>query len=321
MDVLITFDVEIWCNSWEELDDRFPDAYQRYVYGSSRKGNFALPHILGTLNRYGLKGVFFVEPMFSGRFGLEYLAIIVRMLNASGQEVQLHLHPEWTDEITPSPLEGDHGKRQHLAYYSQQEQTRLIRYGIERLRQAGAVGISAFRAGNFAANRDTFTALRENGISQDSSVDATVDISVQDLRGSIELYRPSIVGGVDEYPMSVFIDGFGRQRHAQFGACSAREMIDAIENAKAAGWSHFVILGHNFELLRPGSNEPDAIVVDRFEKVCAYLANNADDAPTKGFNALSKVQARKERHALLPRAHFASTVRRHSEQLLRRLQG
>ena len=66
MDVLITFDVEIWCNSWEELDDRFPDAYQRYVYGSSRKGNFALPHILGTLNRYGLKGVFFVEPMFNG---------------------------------------------------------------------------------------------------------------------------------------------------------------------------------------------------------------------------------------------------------------
>jgi hypothetical protein len=322
MDVLLTFDVEVWCNNWKELDERFPASYQRYVYGSSRKGNFALPYILDTLNRYGLKGVFFVEPMFARRFGIEYLRTIVEMLKACGQEIQLHLHPEWTDEITPSPLDGTRGKRQHLTYYSQDEQTRLIRYGLETLEEVGVLQITAFRAGSFAANRDTFAALVANHIGQDSSVNATVSRSVPDLREFIDLYRSSIVEGVEEYPMSVFVDGFGRPRHAQLGACSASEMIGAIEHASAVGWRHFVILGHNFELLRHASVEPDSIVVGRFESLCQYLSRNADEVPTKGFRTLSqKAEGPGAQRSALPTATFAATLRRHSEQMLRRIQG
>ena len=69
MNVYITFDVEVWCNSWRDLDARFPASFERYYFGRSDAGDYALPKTLEILNRHGLLGVFFVEPLFSARFG------------------------------------------------------------------------------------------------------------------------------------------------------------------------------------------------------------------------------------------------------------
>jgi hypothetical protein len=318
MHVFLTFDVEIWCEGWQHLDERFPAAFRRYIYGSSSRGNFALPHILETLSRHGLHGVFFVEPMFAGRFGMEHLAVIVEILKDAGQEVQLHLHPEWTDEIQPCPLASHQSKRQHLHHYSRDEQTKLIAYGVTALQQVGIANVTSFRAGSFAGNTDTFHALRANGLRQDSSVDATVAISFPDSRHAIPLYCASIIDGVEEYPMGVFVDGFGRERHAQLGACSAAELIAAMECAHAAGWTEFVILSHNFELLKVGSSMPDWIVLSRFKHLCRYLAQHAKELPTCGFSSAAPLGVR-TRHLPLPRVSLATTLRRHSEQVLRRL--
>jgi len=82
MKVLLTFDVEVWCNSWEHLDKLFPSAFDRYVYGHSRHGSYALPKTLEILNTHGLQGVFFIEPLFAARFGLSYLQTIVNLIRA-----------------------------------------------------------------------------------------------------------------------------------------------------------------------------------------------------------------------------------------------
>ncbi len=63
MKVYLTFDVEIWCNGWDDLDGRFPSSFERYVYGRSRHGDYALPKTLEILAGTGLTGVFFVEPL------------------------------------------------------------------------------------------------------------------------------------------------------------------------------------------------------------------------------------------------------------------
>ena len=129
MNVYLTFDVEIWCDGWDNLDGRFASSFQRYVYGRSSKGDYALPKTLEILDRYGLKGVFFVEPLFAARFGVEHLATIVQLIRAGRHDIQLHLHPEWTDEIRPLPFPGASKKRQHMSYYSCEEQTALITLG------------------------------------------------------------------------------------------------------------------------------------------------------------------------------------------------
>ena len=50
---------------------------------------------LAMLARHGLKATFFVDPMPTMVFGLDAIRPVVEAIVAAGQEVQLHLHPNW----------------------------------------------------------------------------------------------------------------------------------------------------------------------------------------------------------------------------------
>jgi hypothetical protein len=285
MKVHLTFDVEVWCSDWATLDERFPRSFERYVYGRSAAGDYALPKTLEILNRFGLRGVFFIEPLFSARFGAEFLARIVRMIEDAGQEVQLHLHPEWTDEISPPPIAEVSRKRQHLCYYSREEQTQLLAFGLELLQVHVRGPVSAFRAGSYAANRDTYMALASVGIAIDSSLNRVFDVSASDVEDRLSDRSAMKVGGVQVYPVTVFRDGLGRSRPAQVNACGLGELRFALNAAHGAGRRHFVIVSHNFELLKPDRSDPDWIVVRRFEGLCRFLAEHRDRFDVGGFAA------------------------------------
>lgn len=316
MQVIVSFDVEIWCNGWTRLDEEFPRAFERYVYGHSRDDGAALPATLDILRRHGIRGVFFVEPLFAARFGLRYLKEIVDLIAAGGHSIELHLHSEWADEIHPRPLPDVEGKRQHLNQLGYEEQLALIRLGKSLLHEAGVDELTAFRAGNFAANSDTFRALEQAGLRFDSSMNATVAASLPDLRGSIDPYQPSRVGRVLSVPVSVFRDGFGRLRPAQIGACSFDELHQAIAWASAHAWPTFMLVSHNFEMLRPDSTRCDPVVLRRFERLCACLASAASPQSTSG-NPFDAIVA-PTRQIALAQVSQAATARRFGEQLLRR---
>ena len=316
MNVHLTFDIEVWCNGWNNLDSEFPEYFDRYVFGRSRHGEYALPKTLEILNQYGLKGIFFVEPLFAARFGIEHLQTIVRMIREAGQEVQLHIHPEWTDEISPPILANITKKRQHLTYYTLEEQTALIAFAKLLLERSGSGPISAFRAGSFAANGDTFCALSNNGIYHDSSLNRCYPISAPDLRRKHEFISPFSENGVTTFPVTVFTDGFGYERPAQIGACSSREMRDALLSALSIGLTDFVLLSHNFEMLKPDTSEPDNIVIRRFQDLCMFLAENREALSVSSYADQSPISTPT---CKLPKANIVSTCTRHLEQLVRRL--
>ncbi len=169
LDVFVTVDVEVWCGGWDNIDEKFPTAFKRYVYGQTEQGSFGLPYQTELLVEHGLTGVFFVEPLFSTRFGMEPLVEIVDLLKSTKQEIQLHLHTEWVDEAKTPLLQNIKGKRQHLRYFNLDEQTLLIKKGKALLESAGAPPVNAFRAGSFGFNLDTLRALHANRIPFDSS--------------------------------------------------------------------------------------------------------------------------------------------------------
>ena len=136
MNTLITVDTELWCDGWDDLDGTFPQAFARYIYGRSSRGDYALPETLRALESNGLKATFFIEPLFAYRFGVEPLKEIVGLIQTAGQDIQLHLHSEWTDEARPAILKNVSHKRQHLFQYSLEEQTILI----ARAREIGLGG-------------------------------------------------------------------------------------------------------------------------------------------------------------------------------------
>jgi hypothetical protein len=290
LDVFLTVDVEVWCDGWDNLDAKFPDAFKRYVYGPTARGECGLPLQLRLLQEHGLTGVFFVEPLFATRFGLEPLAEILGLVRQSANEIQLHLHTEWVDESREPLLEGITGKRQFLRYFSLQEQTVLIRAGAELIESAGGGSINAFRAGNFGFNRETLKALSINRIAFDSSYNASLFGLDSGVSPEIPLVEPMECEGVYEYPMTVFQGGTRKLRHAQITACSYREMEGLLWQALESRRKAFVILFHNFELLNSSMNSPDDIVVARFRKLCSFLDRHRDCFQVRGFRNLSPVQ-------------------------------
>jgi len=250
LDVYITIDTEIWCGSWDSIDSHFAGAFQAYIYGPTSHGDYALPATLSILQDYGLKATFFVEPVFSGRFGIEPLTEIVGLIKEKDQDIQLHLHPEWLDEARPSILEGITKKVPVLTLLTEDQQYQLICWGLERLRAAGASELTAFRSGSYAANRATLRALKRAKISFDSSYNLGSDCGVSDIASDNLLSQPSIEEGVCVYPVSVIRhsngDGF---RNVQLTALSYRELVRYLEYAYDQDWDSVVLVSHNFELL------------------------------------------------------------------------
>jgi hypothetical protein len=316
MRVHITFDVEVWCQGWHRLDESFPSAFERYVWGRSAHGDFALPKNLQILQQRGLTAVFFVEPLFSLRFGAEHLRTITQLIQSAGQDVQLHLHPEWVDEIHPPVLPNSAVKRQHLTDYDTTEQTALLARGKALVEAATGRPVSAFRAGGYAANHDTYRALAANALLIDSSLNATYDHTGGSLGGPSQLRQPRCIEGVQVHPVTVFQDGLGRARHLQVGACSFQEMRDVLDRAHDGGHEEVVLVSHNFELLKPGSSAPDFIVARRFEQLCDHLAAHPQRFEVGPFVPTSHATPPP---AALLQAGWWPTAVRHAEQLRRRL--
>lgn len=319
MQVHLSFDIEVWCNGWASLDQSFPAAFERYVYGRSPQGAYALPRTLEIMQEHGLRGVFFVEPLFSLRFGQRYLRTITELISQAGQDVQLHLHPEWVDEIRPPLLADVAHKRQHLTHYRREEQAALLRAARDTLQAVLSTDVYAFRAGSYAVNQDTYQALNEVGLRVDSSLNDLFDYSAGSIAPPGTLSSLSQVAGVSTYPVTSFTDGFGKPRPMQVGACSFAEMRDVLDSAHDAGLAHLVLVSHNFEMLRPGSSLPDPVVVRRFEDLCAFLAAHPQRFQVGSYPRGPRPFQAQPR-TVRPRAGWSATVRRHVEQALRRLQ-
>lgn len=287
LNVFFSVDVEIWCDDWRHIDAQFARAFDRYIYGPTARGSYGLPYQVDLLNAHGLRGVFFVEPLFSARFGAAPLAEIVGLLHDARQEVQLHLHTEWVDEARRPLLAGGGGKRQHLRHFSLPEQIHLVGAGKQMLAGAGARAVNAFRAGSFAFNRDSLLALAANDIACDSSYNASMFGPDSGVMPGVTLVDAAPCEGIAEYPMTVFDDGRRQLRHVQLTSCSFEEIEALLWQALAAGRQSFMILSHSFELLNGSKDRPDAVVVRRFRRLCAFLERHRDVFRTCGFGALA----------------------------------
>lgn len=316
MRVYLTFDTEIWCDGWHDLDLRFAGAFDRCILGRSSQGEHGLPWTLQTLQHHGLQGVFFVEPLFSARVGERWLHQIVQMIDAAGQDVQLHLHPEWVAELPPGtlPVANAAVRRPYLRQFSLDDQTRLIDWGRKALERALGRRVQAFRAGNFGVNRDTYVALERLGLGLDSSLNACQEGTDPALMNPTPHRSALRVGQVFSVPVTVFRDGLGRQRPAHLTACSYQELHDALFAAHEAGCEHFVIVSHSFELLKPRRCEPDRRMLQRFTRLCALLDQHRQRFQVGRFHPAPLPHGERQ-----PVASRRATAQRVVEQALRRL--
>ena len=268
-DVLLTVDVEF---STRVYRAGVPEAEHLgwFIFGACGRGDYGISYQLRALAERGLKAVFFVDAFAGVTMGRRALARVVEPILNAGQDVQLHIHPEWLDDFPHSPVDGACG--QYMWQFTRDQQRVLIEIGCEQLVAVGAPRPTAFRAGNFGADKSTLEALAACGIRFDSSFNG----GIRGGASRIDLPRarldPVRFGDVVELPVTVIRDRAEGYRHAQLCALSAWEMRAALGHAARSGQRLFTALLHSFELLARSRAQPNGTHVRRFHALLDHLA-------------------------------------------------
>ncbi len=324
--VLITIDTETHPISRNWREDRLAADMRRDLYGEVDGHEVGLEYQLKTLKQHGLSASFMVESLFAAvpEIGEQPLQNVVQAIVSGGHDVQIHPHTEWVKYIPDLGIP----YRSHLfSAYSAAEQEAIIRFAGLRLQQAGAPRAVAFRAGGFDANADTLIALARCGIRYDSSFNRTYGQKRCGFPAPSSTGHPTDYNGVEELPVAVFEDFVGHFRPAQLCACSTAEMIHALHTAEGAGWEYFVIVSHSFEMLtrRRHRTKPPVIrwdVVERFERLCGFLAENRQRFQVVRFTDLDDFAAVPSSNGVHRdiKGRFKNTVSRVLEQAASRIQ-
>lgn len=284
------------------------------VFGVCGEGTFGIQHQMQRLDAYGLKAVFFVDPMPAQVFGLDIIKRIVAPVLEAGHEVQLHIHTEWLPYMTTDPVDGRRGTS--IRDFSYDDQRVLLGLARELLMAAGAPAPRAFRAGNYGANDDTLRALASLGIRYDTSFNPGYAGDQPKISLPPETVEPVLHHGVMEFPVSCISDRPGRFRHAQLCALSAWEMRDALLHAVNTRQGYFTLVSHSFELLSRDRLRANRTVVERFERLCACLADPANGLRTMTYGQLARPSLGWESQGVRLSPNLLRTAHRMGEQLL-----
>jgi len=236
---------------------------------------------LEQLAAHGLKACFFVDPMPALVYGLDPIKRVVGAILEAGQEVQLHLHPNWTGAHA-----GDRGATYgpfELIDYSLAEQVELISGAADMLAAAGAPDPIAFRSGSYSASDDTLAALAKLEFAYDSSHNGSEHPWPSAIGLEPRQIAPVVHRGVIEVPVTLIEDQKGHLRHFQICALSAAEMKAALDHAVREEHAAVTVVSHGFELANRAGTRPNAVHVRRFEALCRMLAERRGALETAHF--------------------------------------
>ena len=269
---IISFDTELSAGLYQRGADARAN-FESSILGRCRDGDYGIHFQMDMLDRHGLTGVYFVDPMPALVYGPAIIDAIVQPIVARGHEVQLHIHTEWLAFAKFNPVGRLTGR--NIGDFPLSAQKKLIGLARDILIGAGAPRPTAFRAGNFGANDDTLRALAALGFRFDSSFNGAYRrhgcaISLDPTNLGIREHQ-----GVYEVPVSGLMDRVGRFRPAQLCAMSEEEMRDALDHSAASGAIQFSAFSHSFELLSRDRQVPNGLAVTRMEALCRAVADDA----------------------------------------------
>jgi hypothetical protein len=288
---LISFDTELSAGLYQRGADARAN-YESSILGRCREGDFGIHFQMDMLERHGLTGVYFVDPMPALVYGPAIIDAIVQPIVARGHEVQLHIHTEWLAFAKFNPAGRLVGR--NIGDFPLAAQKKLIALARDILVGAGAPKPIAFRAGNFGANDDTLRAAAALGFRFDSSFNGAYrgrgcDISLD--AGNLGMRDHE---GVCEVPVSGLMDRANRFRPAQLCAMSEEEMRDALDHSAASGAIQFSAFSHSFELLSRDRKVANRLAIVRMEALCRAVADDPR-LSSGGFVTLPAPPARPRR--------------------------
>jgi hypothetical protein len=305
-----------------------PLGYDLRVWGrfANQNEELGVPLIMRELEAEGLQGTFFVEPLGARYFGVDGLAAVCRAIRARGHDVQLHAHPmqqrpRFRSEGVTAPPDDMHA-------YGVEDQAKLLAHGLGILEEAGVprAEVSAFRAGNFGADEQTWVAMARAGLTVSSNLNP--NYSKRNCRipwtGNSGLFDTG--KGVFELPVSNFSDGNGGFRHLQIMAVSLAEMKDFLMQARALGIPEVTFFTHSFEFFYIDDLEDRRATLSKINRgrlrgLARFLRAHANEFEVETVGALARRGPTPSPPAAgLPRVKRLHKLGRMFEQLRKRVE-
>jgi len=142
------------------------------------KGEYGIGLIADICQQHGVPATFFLDVYEYSYYGEQAMKDVAIYLDKRGFDVQLHTHPAWYPDDRDSPIIRDVKRKKScfsenkywMRMNSFDEQVDILRHGKELLEKWINKPVVAHRAGAYALNLDTLKALKEVGISIDSSM-------------------------------------------------------------------------------------------------------------------------------------------------------
>jgi len=306
---LLTVDTECRAGGWPKHPDAAPKGYESMMLGKIGNKHYGLRYITETLERCSLVGEFFIEPFCSYKLGLSTLRDICQEVLERGHGVSLHLHPRWKLALNPHLR----CMSDSMHDYTLDEQTALLREGLELFDNCGVNNVFAFRCGNLAGNFETYEALRRVGIPISSNFCGAWNAEITArYRLPRELNDAVVLDGIVEIPITSFHDfPVSRPNHLrplQIAAASQTEFTTIFKDSIQKKVRFVVVLFHTFEWLSlqtAGHQVVSKRILARFHHVCEWLAGHHDCIRVCRFSDISVPQLREDIQAIAGEATYS----------------
>ena len=252
-----------------------------------------LDFLLDCFERHAITATFFIETLQRHYFRDDPMRPLAQRIAAAGHEVQLHAHPcwavfqhdDWPERVRRQPRQDDFAGRDEASTLE------LLRQGQATFREWGLAPPQVFRSASLQHDAGLYRALADAGIPYSSNIGLAIYDSGDPryrLYGGRHLRH-----GVLECPLLTFSDWRLRHPHLKtLSICgtSFAETRTLLERARRAGMELVVILTHPFEYVQSRGADyrtlrRHAVNQRRLERLCAYLAANADRYQASGLAA------------------------------------
>lgn len=306
--VVITVDTEASIAGYYKDPKRFKPLIHEPVSGDVKGVSQSIGFLIRTLKKHSLSATFFVETLQSYFFQKDEMGAYVSQLVEAKQDVQLHLHPTWLhfQEAQASNPERASGEvSDHCSDLDRASLEDAITHGCDLLERWTGYRPTSMRTGNFSTDRDVFAAAHKCGLITASNLNYSAHLPSEtslQIAGGI-----TNIEGVWEFPVTNFSDigpiGKGKARPLQITSLSFPEQVNLLNHINQSGGSIAVIITHPFEFTKRQNDQyqgltQNRLVQHRFQKLCAFLAENKDRFDVVTMADLGKDQQLKEEKPL-----------------------
>ena len=207
-------------------------------YGIGRE--YGVFGILDQLDAHGLKATFFVNVYERDRQPAGLVENVVREIAERGHEVGLHTHPSPNSEMYHRPL----------FYLPERQQVDILNWGIDTIERWTGVPAISFRAGGYALDDNTRTAIEEVGLAIDSSCFFPSPNNRQERLTVNAVVRD---GAFVEVPITTVLRQTGdalEHRKLDLNWLSVESLMEALRTLTDHGAGFAMFMMHSFSFLQ-----------------------------------------------------------------------